>query len=164
MCEPLRTNSNIRMTSWTRLSMFCRANICRRCVRTVARLSSKADAICLSQFPCKISSTMSACRGEKRIVSTTRFHSSVFKGPTSFSFLTVPLFLPPRGIAEIPKKRASNQGRPRTPGKGFTERALADAPFGARLQGTASVNENLPVSLEQRLDARASNQIVVVTA
>lgn len=36
---------------------------------------------------------------------------------------------------------------PRTPGKGRKERALAGAPFGARLQGTASFLQNLPVFL-----------------
>lgn len=34
---------------------------------------------------------------------------------------------------------------PRTPGKGRVERTLADAPFGARLQGTAPTHKNLPV-------------------
>jgi hypothetical protein len=43
------------------------------------------------------------------------------------------------------------------------ERTLADAPFGARLQGTASIHRKLGgISLKQRLDARASIQIVTV--
>jgi hypothetical protein len=63
-------------------------------------------------------------------------------------------------MAGVPAKRRRTKDAQRTPGKGHTERALADALFRARQQGTASVFQLCRFSLKQRLDARASNQIV----
>ena len=58
------------------------------------------------------------------------------------------------------KERRTKDAR-RTPAKGRRERTLADAPCGARAQGTASLHETWRFSTKQRLDAHASVRIVV---
>jgi len=53
------------------------------------------------------------------------------------------------GIAEVPEKTGRRtKAAHGTSGKRRVERAQADAPFGARLQGTASTHESLPVFRE----------------
>jgi hypothetical protein len=55
-----------------------------------------------------------------------------------------------------PEKRGRrHKDAPRTPATGYGERALADAPIGARLQGTTSPNKTSQFSRKQRLDALA---------
>lgn len=62
----------------------------------------------------------------------------------------------PTANAAVHKKSAGPKHAHTRPGKVHEERTLADAPCGARAQGTASSYQTCRFCVEQRLDARAS--------
>ena len=151
-CLTTMSSSSTRSATWTR------AKTRPRWVRTVERLIPSAAAICLSRLPSKIKLTIRACRGESFRASAIACHSrGVNTGPgaNAAEFLAGVRWRPMRA----PIKERRTKDAPRTPAKGHTERALADAPCGARAQGTGSVSKTWRFSWNQRLDARASIQL-----
>jgi len=94
---------------------------------------------------------MRFCCGET--FSEAQSSSQSSDGSGSFAWLEFPFHPQPK------KERRTKDAQAR-PAKAHTERALADAPCGARLKALSSVSKTWRFCSKQRLDARASIQIV----
>ena len=112
-----------------------------------------SDTICLSHRFRRISSMISRCRGESLSSVASCSHVSGGRGRGRGFCI---------GMAGFPKKKSADQDAHRTPARGYTERTLAGTPFGARQSRHCFCIKIWRIPAKQRLDARASIQIVTV--
>jgi hypothetical protein len=110
-----------------------------------------------------ISSTILACWRDRPICRTIACQCSTVTGRAGSPSRESAASFERRRVNAAPQQKTGRRTKDaqRTPATGHTERALADAPFGARLKALLLYQQMSQFSLKQRLDAHASIQNVV---